>query len=82
MLKQVKNRGAVLAIFDQQNPAQLPAVRIHEQPMLLTKSKINNLGYKFSRYICAKNGKSNLIPVLFIVLESKVPIVKALSFAD
>ena len=47
MLKQVKNREAVLAIFDQQNPAQLPAVRIHEQPMLLTKSKINNLGYKF-----------------------------------
>ena len=50
--------------------------------MLLTKSKINNLGYKFSRYIRVKNGKSNLILVLFMVLESKVPIVKALSSAD
>ena len=63
MSKQVKNRGAVLAIFDQQNPAQSPAVRIHEQPMLLTKSKINNLA-----------GLQ-----IFIVLESKVPIVRALS---
>ena len=29
---------------------QLPAIRITAQPILLTKSKINRAGYKFSEY--------------------------------
>ena len=29
--------------------AQLPAIRITEQPILITKSKINRMGYKFSK---------------------------------
>ena len=29
---------------------QLPAIRITEQPILLTKSKFNRPGYKFSEY--------------------------------
>ena len=39
MSKQVTNTIAVLAFFDQEK-APLPAIRITEQPMLLTKSKI------------------------------------------
>ena len=39
----------VLAFFDQKK-AQLPAIRITKQPMLLTKSKTNCPGYKFSKY--------------------------------
>ena len=39
--------------------AQLPAMRITEQPMLLSKRKINCLGYKCSKYFCLKRpGKS------------------------
>ena len=55
--------------------AQLPAVRITEQPILLTKSRINRLAYKFSQYFffLAKNRQSNLILVLVLVLESKGP---------
>ena len=49
MSKQVTNNVAVLAFFDQEK-AQLPAIRITEQPMLLTKGKINRPGYKFSKY--------------------------------
>ena len=30
---------------------QSPPIRITEQPLLLTKSKINSLGYKFSEYL-------------------------------
>ena len=30
--------------------AQLPAIRITEQPIQLTKNKINCPGYKFSKY--------------------------------
>ena len=48
--------------FDQQK-AQLQATRITEQPVLLTKSKIN-------RSIFAKKGQSNLLLVLVLVLES------------
>ena len=29
---------------------ELPAIRITEQPILITKSKINRPGYKFSKY--------------------------------
>ena len=50
--------------------AQLPATRITEQPTLRTKSKINRLCYKFFKYFC-QNGKSNLVLVLVLVLESK-----------
>ena len=42
MSKQVNNTVAVLAFFDQEK-AQLPAIRITEQPLLLTKSKIDRL---------------------------------------
>ena len=38
-----------LAFFNQEN-AQLPAIRITEQRMLLTKSKINRPGHKISKY--------------------------------
>ena len=46
---------------------QLPALRIAEQPILLTKSKINRPGYS----IFAKSRQSNLVLVLFLVLEVK-----------
>ena len=40
---------AVLAFFDSKK-AQLPAIIITEEPILLTKSKINRPAYKFSKY--------------------------------
>ena len=49
MTKQVKTKVAVLAFFD-----QLPAIRMTEQPILLTKSKINRPGHKFSKYFHEK----------------------------
>ena len=49
MSKQVTNTVAVLAFFDQGKAHQLPAISITEQPMLLTKGKINRTGYKFSK---------------------------------
>ena len=36
--------------FSISKKAQLPAIRITEQPILLTKSTINRTGYKFSKY--------------------------------
>ena len=51
MSKQVNNTVAVLAFFDQEK-AQLPAIRITEQPIL--KSKINRPSYKFSKYFRQK----------------------------
>ena len=36
--------------FSIRKKAQLPAVRITEQPILVTMSKINRPGYKFSEY--------------------------------
>ena len=37
--------------FSIRKKAQLPAIRITEQPLLLSKSKINHrTGYKFSKY--------------------------------
>ena len=36
--------------FSISKKAQLPATRITEQPVLLTKSKINRPCYKFSTY--------------------------------
>ena len=61
MSKQVNNMVAILAIFDPQKglgPGSIgcsviliaAAIRITEQPILLTKSKINRTGYKFSKY--------------------------------
>ena len=49
MSKQVTNTVAVLVFFDHKK-AQLQAMGINEQPMLLTKSKINRPSYKFSKY--------------------------------
>ena len=46
MSKEVNNLLVVLAFFDQEK-AQLPAIRISEEPMLLTKSKINRPGINF-----------------------------------
>ena len=34
--------------FSINKTAQLPAIRIPEQPILLTRSKINRTGYKYS----------------------------------
>ena len=39
--KQGKNTVAVLEFFDQPKKVKLPARRITEQPVLLTKSKIS-----------------------------------------
>ena len=61
--KQVKNTVAVWH-FSIKNKAQLPAIRITEQPILLRKRKINCLCFK-----C----QSNLVVVLVLVLESKGP---------
>ena len=36
--------------FSISKKAKLPAIRITEQPTLLTKSKIDRTGYKFSKY--------------------------------
>ena len=36
--------------FSISKKTQIPAIRITEQPILLTKSKINRPGYKFSKY--------------------------------
>ena len=47
--KQGTNMIAFLAFFDQEK-AQLPAIRVTEQPMLLTKIKINRQGYQFCKY--------------------------------
>ena len=52
VLKQVKNMGAVLVFFSIK--AQLSEIRITEQLILLTKSKINCPGYKFSKYFRQK----------------------------
>ena len=79
MSKLVKNTVAVLA-FSINKKARLPAIRITGQPILLSKSKINRSSDKFSienlsleRLIFAKNGQSNLVLVLFLVLEAKDP---------
>ena len=58
--------------FSISEKAQLPAIRIFEKPMLLTKRKINGLGKNFLSSF-AKNGQSNLVLVLVLVLESKGP---------
>ena len=47
--KQGKNTVAVWH-FSIKKKAQLPAIRITEQPLLLTKRKINCLCYKCSKY--------------------------------
>ena len=70
MSKQVTNTVAFLAFFDQ-GKAQLPLLRITEQPILLAKSKIDRASYKFSNCIFAKNRQSTLVLVLILVLESK-----------
>ena len=49
MSKQITNTVVVLEFLDQEK-AQLPSRRITEQPMLLTKSKMNRPGYKFCKY--------------------------------
>ena len=40
--------------FSISRKAQLPAIRITEQPMLLTKSKTNHPRYKFFKYFRSK----------------------------
>ena len=42
--------GSSLAFFYQKKKAHLPAKRITEQPILLTKRKIIPLAYKCSKY--------------------------------
>ena len=66
MSKQAINTVAVLEYFSEEK-AQLPAIRITGQPMLLTKSKTNRPGYKFLS-IFAKNRQSKLILILVLVL--------------
>ena len=47
--KQVQS-GLAVGIFLSSRKAQLPDMRITEQPILLTKNKINRSGCKFSTY--------------------------------
>ena len=75
--KQVKNM-VVVWHFSIEKKAQLPAIRITEQPILLTRRKINNyycLCYKIFNVLSvfAKNRQSNLVVLLVLVLESKGP---------
>ena len=53
MSKQGKNAVAVLAFFEQKK-AQMPALRVTEQPILLRRSKINRPVYKFTKYFRQK----------------------------
>ena len=46
--KQLTNTVVVWEFFYQEK-AQLPAIRMTEEPMLLTKSKISRPGYKHFR---------------------------------
>ena len=55
--------------FSINKKVQLPAMRITEQPILLTKRKI--VWVINFQSIFVKNGQSNLIFVLVLVLESK-----------
>ena len=64
-----RQHGSSFGIFRLGKAAQVPAIRIIEQPMLLTKSMINRQGYKFVS-IFAKNGPSNLLLVHVLVAES------------
>ena len=50
MSKQVNNTVAVLHFFLSAKGLSYAAMRITEQPILLTKRKINRPGYKFSKY--------------------------------
>ena len=72
MSKQITNTVVVLEFLDQEK-AQLPSRRITEQPVLLTKNKINRPGYKFCNYNVTKIRQSNLILILVLVLESEGP---------
>ena len=51
MSKQVNNAVAVLSFFRSAKKVKLPAIRITEQPTLLTKSKINRSGYESSKNV-------------------------------
>ena len=66
-----KQAAAVLAFFEQLK-GSVTAMEITEQPVLLAKSKINRPGYKFSKNFY-KNGQSNLVLVLVLILKSKGP---------
>ena len=57
--------------FSIRKKAQLPAVRITEQPTLLTKSMINRPGLINLLSIFGKNGQSNFVLVFVFVVESK-----------
>ena len=46
----VKTSEELGCTFTVNKNAQLPAIRISEQPLLLTKSRICCLGYKFAKY--------------------------------
>ena len=47
--------------FSINKKVQLPAMRITEQPILLTKRKINRLGYRFSKYFHEKRAVKSRI---------------------
>ena len=51
LFKTSQEHGSSLAFFDKKGKkAQLPATKLTEQPIVLTKRKINRLGYKYSKY--------------------------------
>ena len=52
--EQVKNTVAVLGFFSNSRKAHLPAIRIIEHLILLTKNKTNCLRYKFFKYFRQK----------------------------
>ena len=55
--------------LDRQKNAQLPEIRITEQPIQLTKSNIYHPGYKFSKYFRQK-GQSNVVIALVLNLKA------------
>ena len=52
-VKTSQEHGSSLAFLNKKS-VQLPAIRITEQPILLTKRKINRLGCKCSKYFRQK----------------------------
>ena len=73
-VKTSQQHGSSFGIFFISKKTKLPATRIViEQPIWLTKRRINRTGYKFPVRIFAKNGQSKLILILVLVLESKGP---------
>ena len=61
-VKTSQEHGSNFGISGSAKKAYLPAIRITEQPILLTKSKTNHPGYKFSKYFHQKRTVKSRTP--------------------